>query len=298
MSQQKKSKWSHRVSQIRKGQKIVDYCVEAFPILGSRSAVKKAIASNRLYKNGQAAALFDKLQEGDLLELKGNAWQKGRKFDIDIEVVYEDDALLIVNKPAGIAVNGNRIKTVENAMAKNKYRSKAKDALPRPLAVHRIDVPTLGLVILAKTKSALIEMGKAFQQNKVKKTYWAIVHGKSELKGKIDRPVQGKKAITHFERLRWVPSRVFKHLSLLALYPITGRTHQIRIHLKEEGHLIVGDKMYAETRKTILGKGLFLCAAQLSFTHPLNNKQIDVQLDLPLKFKKVLDREEKRFGKK
>ena len=108
------------------------------------------------------------LKNGDILKLQGLGIQKARSFDAELEVVYEDDWLIVINKPAGIAVNGNRNKTVENAIAGTAKRSKQADALPRPIAVHRIDVPTTGLVLVAKTKSALIQLSKAFQQNQVK----------------------------------------------------------------------------------------------------------------------------------
>jgi len=81
------------------------------------------------------------------------------------------------------------------------------------------------------------------------------------------------------------------------LFPITGRTHQLRIHLQQEGHFIVGDTMYADGQKTILGKGLLLCAKGISFQHPKNNKTINLQIDTPAKFLKVLQREKTRFKK-
>ncbi|MEM1120681.1 MAG: RluA family pseudouridine synthase, partial [Bacteroidota bacterium] len=199
------------------------------------------------------------------------------------------------NKPAGIAVNGNRNKTVENVVAAIAKTSKAIDALPQPVAVHRIDVPTKGLVLLAKTKSALIKLSKAFQNNEVQKMYWAIAHGKTPQKGQINQAIQGKKAITNFETLRVANSRTFEYLSLVKLLPITGRTHQLRIHLKDQGHLIVGDKMYTGSTKTILGKGLFLCAGQLQFSHPFNGKMLDLRIDIPRRFEKLLEREGSRY---
>ncbi|MCO6477502.1 MAG: hypothetical protein J5I94_12805, partial [Phaeodactylibacter sp.] len=139
---------------------IVEYCSRAFPLLGSRTAVKKAIVGGRLLHNGRPARPEATVKPGDRLELRGAGISEARDFDMDMEVVYEDDHLLIVNKPAGIAVNGDRIKTVENAVAGTEQPSDEPDALPRPVAVHRIDVPTRGLVLLAKTKSALISLSK------------------------------------------------------------------------------------------------------------------------------------------
>jgi 23S rRNA-/tRNA-specific pseudouridylate synthase len=100
-------------------------------------------------------------------------------------------------------------------------------------------------------------------------------------------------AITKYEKLQSVSSKFYTHLSLLKLIPVTGRTHQLRIHLHSEGHLIVGDKQYAETQKTILGKGLMLCSTRLKFKHPQNNQEMDIQIKMPKKFMRVLDRETK-----
>jgi RluA family pseudouridine synthase len=290
----KTNRQAHRVKQIRGKQRITDYAASAFPLLGSRTAVKKAILSGELLLNDQLAHDTDLVKKGDVLLLKIKKVKKA-KVDINIPVVFEDDYLIIVNKPAGIAVNGNRNKTVENALVTIAKKSTQADALAHPRAVHRIDVPTKGLVLLAKTKKALILLSKAFQNNQVKKTYWAIVHGKSPAKGTINQLIQGKKAITHYEHIQLAPSRIFKFLSLLKLHPVTGRTHQLRIHLQSIGHLIIGDKLYANGAKTILGKGLFLAACQLIFTHPITGKEVNVQIDPPARFLKLLERETARF---
>ena len=202
---------------------------------------------------------------------------------------------MIINKPGGIAVNGNRFKTVENAVADLNKNNKQPDALPRPVAVHRIDVPTKGMVILAKTKKALINMSRLFQENKVSKKYMAVVHGQPQSKGQINQPIGGKKSTTNFETKRVVPSRFYKHLSLVELSPITGRTHQLRIHMKNLGHLILGDKEYAKKEKTLLGKGLFLCACGLKFPHPITDKTMDFNIQVPRRFVRTMDREEQRF---
>lgn len=275
---------------------IIDYCLRQFPLLGSKTAVKKAIAQGRLLLNGRPARYGDRLSAGDRLELQGTGIQEARDFDIELEVIYEDDHLLVANKPAGIAVNGNRIKTLENAVAGAVEVSTQADALPHPVAVHRIDVPTRGLVLLAKTKAALIRLSSAFQQNEVKKEYVAVVHGKPPSHGVINSPIDDKEAVTNFETIESAPSRVFKNFSLVRLLPVTGRTHQLRIHLQREGHLIVGDKAYAGKQKTILGKGLFLCACRLEFTHPLTQEVVKVEIEPPHRFLKLLERERARFA--
>ena len=294
MAKKRKQKWVHRVVDNNRNDSILEYCVGNFPILGSKSAVKKALAGRRLLLNGSVALFSDTVKKGDLLELQGTGVHKAKKYDISLEVVYEDDFIIIINKPGGIAVNGSRNKTVENALADLNSNNRQPDALPRPQAVHRIDVPTTGLVLLAKTKGALIKLSRAFQENKVKKEYLAVVHGKPPQEGRIDAPLSGKRAITEYETLLTVPSRIFQHLSLVKLLPATGRTHQLRIHFKDQGHFIVGDKLYAEGRKTILGKGLLLCASRLQFIHPIHGEWIDSSIDAPAKFEKIMQREKER----
>ncbi len=281
MAKKAKKHYTHRVTESLSPIRISDYCGPVFPILGSKSAVKKAIAAGRLFLNGKVAKTADFVRQGDLIELQGSGIREVKKYDLDLEIVHEDDDLVVVNKPGGIAVNGNRYKTVENALVGAVQVGKQIDALPRPVAVHRIDVPTKGLVILAKTKTALTELGKAFQANEVKKEYVAVVHGQIPPDGRIEQAIDGKAATTEYERLEVAPSRNFHFLSMVRLMPITGRTHQLRIHLREAGHLIVGDKAYAQGQKTILGKGLFLSSCRLQFVHPKTAKIMDLQIDPP-----------------
>lgn len=295
MGKKAQKNWNHRAVGLKKPIPVTSYCRQAFPVLGSKTAIRKAISDSRLLLNGKPARAHDLVQEGDYVQLTGLGLQKAREFDADLETVFEDEHLLIINKPGGIAVNGNRNKTVENAVAGNVTASSEADALPRPIAAHRIDVPTKGLVLLAKTKSALIKLGRAFQQNEIRKEYLAVVHGRPPKDGEIDLPVQGKPALTHFHTEVLAPSRVYGHLALVRLHPQTGRTHQLRIHLQRKGHLIVGDKEYAGKQKTILGKGLFLCACGLAFEHPATGKEISFHIDPPNRFEKLLQREKERF---
>jgi len=298
MGKKGKKSWTYFIDSLQKKLPINVVAAKAFPILGSKSAANKAIQDKRLFVNGRAAKVSDLVQNGDELILRGAGVKKLKKFDIDLEILFEDDHLIVINKPSGIAVNGNRNSTVENALVEKNYNNTLTDALPHPVAVHRIDVPTLGIVMLAKTKSALIQLGKQFQKNEVKKEYVAVVHGKTESKGRISFPIKNKNAITEFETEKIIPSRVFQNLSLVRLFPITGRTHQLRIHMKQEGHLIVGDKIYAERSKTILGKGMMLCARSIIFKHPQTKKTIHLQIPIPKKFLKLLDREKSRFRKR
>lgn len=284
-----------KITDLTKRTNVIEYCIKYVPLLGSKTAVHKAITHRQLKLNGKYISIESMVNNGDLLELK----QPKRKFkstgEIAIPIVFEDDFLVIVNKPGGIAVNGNRNKTVENIVRGIAQKSKQQDALAIPTAAHRLDVPTKGLVLLAKTKTALIRINKAFQTGKVEKEYMAVVHGQANKKGRITLPIQGKSASTEFTTIRTVPSRLYGHLSLLRLELITGRTHQLRIHLQSTGHLIVGDREYADNQKTILGKGLFLCACRLAILHPISGEPIEAEIEPPTRFVKLLNREENRF---
>lgn len=295
MRKKGKQGWSIIVKDVKIQMPIHIYCAKAFPILGSKTAAKKAIEKRQLSLNGKPAKLNQSIKNGDQLTLLPPPRKKTKKIQVNLDILFEDDHLIVVHKPAGIAVNGNRDHTVENALANKNQNNSLPDALPQPVAAHRIDLPTIGIVLLAKTKSALIDLGKAFQNNKIKKEYIAVVHGKPPSKGKINHPINHKNASTEFETIETVPSKIFKHFSLVKLFPITGRTHQLRIHMQQEGHLIVGDKMYANEQKTIMGKGLLLCARGISFQHPKTRKNINLQIDVPSKFLKIMQREKERF---
>lgn len=284
-----------KIKDLDKSMNIIDYCAAYVGLLGSRTATKKALHKKALRLNGKNAVASNRVQNGDWLELRVHTVSSKAAPSVPIPLVYEDDYLVIVNKPGGIAVNGTRHKTVENGIKNSIQKSKQMDAFAIPVAAHRLDVPTKGLVILAKTKSALIAINKAFQAGTVHKTYQAIVHGQPAATGIINQPIQGKQARTKYRVLHTVPSRLFQHLSLLELDLLTGRTHQLRIHLQQQGHLIVGDKQYAGQQKTILGKGLFLCACQLAFLHPITKKPLQIEIPTPSRFSKLLEREGKRF---
>jgi 23S rRNA pseudouridine1911/1915/1917 synthase len=288
-------KYIHRIRKVPIDVTIEDYCAKAFPLLASRTAARRAIAEKRILLNGRPIHSNTTLKEGGLLELKPKVITRPNSFDLDLERVFEDDYLIVVNKPGGIAVNGHRNKTVENALSGKVQLSDEPDALPQALAAHRIDVPTKGLVLLAKTKSALISMNRAFQNQDIHKAYVAVVHGQVEEEGTIDKPIGDKPACTHYESLRIVPSRQFGHLTLLRLLPETGRTHQLRIHLQGIGHPVLGDNQYTSDKPTLQGKGLFLCAYELEFQHPVTSEEIKLSIPVPNRFRRIIEREAQRF---
>lgn len=290
MSKSKKNPFKHRVQSVTGQVPIMQYCAQHFPILGSKTAVKKAILKEQIFLNDALATITDFVRNGDFIQLKkmDNKPVVKSKFDLEMPVVFEDDHLIIVDKPGGIAVNGNRNKTVENAVINLAKKSQESDALPAPTAVHRLDVPTKGLVMLAKTKTALIRLNRAFQKGEVNKVYFAIVHGETPEQGSIDTPIDGKDCRTEFTRIKTAKSRGNGSLSLVKLKPITGRTHQLRIHMESIGHLVLGDKQYAGRRRTLLKKGLFLCACNLRFEHPVTRETMQVRIPIPKRFERLV----------
>lgn len=203
--------------------------------------------------------------------------------------------MAIINKPAGITVSGNSFKTIFNALPFNLKESNEPDKLFKPTPVHRLDNQTSGILLIAKTKTAQIELGKQFENKTVQKKYSAIVIGKVLNNGAIKTPIENKKSETSFELIAVENSLKFKHLTFLKATPKTGRTHQIRIHLASIGHPILGDKLYTNSEILHKGKGLFLAATEIAFLHPKTLVPICFKIEIPNKFNSLLVREKRRW---
>jgi len=285
----------HLVQEERAG-RVYDYAQELFPLLPSRKSVKKALDKGLLKVNGQAVGTGYYLQVGDVLAL----WQRPinqKERDLPLEVHYEDEDLAVVYKPAGLAVSGYHKHNFQQRFQAGLQPSPAEDALPSPLPVHRLDLPTQGLLLVGKRASSLRFLQAAFAQRSVQKTYLAVVMGRpAKAKGRLNSPVGGKYAETDYRLLWRVPSLRSEQLSLLELRPKTGRKHQLRQQLAQIACPIVGDKQYGPKGKTLLHKGLFLASIGLAFTHPAGG-QIELSMPAPTKFLRLLEREHKQWKK-
>ena len=278
-------------------QRIYDYifaqCKSVFP---SRSSVKKAFKARRIYLNGHLALSGDWVAVGDLIQIKPLIFKSVKVFPLNLEVLYEDEFMALVKKPAGIAVSGNFYKTIQNALIHNLSISPESDALEIPRPVHRLDKMTAGLLMVAKTRRAQKSLGLQLENQKISKTYIAIVKGSLLPSGEINIPVRDLNSLTLFKTLRTVKSASYQTLSLVELRPITGRTHQLRIHMSELGYPIIGDFLY-DSHKVLKGKGLFLFASKIIFTHPISKKSLSFEIPIPNKFIQLINREKKRWVK-
>lgn len=278
---------SHIVPAIAKKIRLQEYAVGIFKMLPSKSGLKKAIKKEEVLLNGKVAKTSDWIEEHQQIDLIQKEEKQLKVFQLKLEVVFEDDHLAIVNKPSGYPTSGNYFKTIEQALPFNLKLSPLPDALPYPIPVHRLDNPTSGLLIIAKTKSAQLLLHQDFEKKKIQKKYLALVTGETPLQSSIKTPIEDKDAFTSYKTLR-----SFKHqevtYSLLEITPKTGRTHQIRIHLSTSGFPIVGDKLYGTGLVIFKKKGLYLAAIGLEFFHPIGKNLLKIEIEFPSKFIKAV----------
>ncbi|MFA5410797.1 MAG: RluA family pseudouridine synthase [Candidatus Omnitrophota bacterium] len=204
---------------------------------------------------------------------------------MNIPIIYEDEWLLIIDKPAGlltIPTPKNEPRTLTSILNDD---LKEKGSLYRLRPCHRLDRDTSGLIIYAKGKAVQKKMAELFRQRKVKKAYAAFVQGNlAQNQGEIKKAIEGRNALTKYR----VKERK-KSFTLVEAYPLTGRTNQLRIHFKFIGHPILGERKYAFRRDFKLkAKRLCLHAKGLEFIHPINGRLITLSSELPAEMKEIL----------
>ena len=279
-----KIKETHIVPKLSEEIRLQEYAAKIFKSITTRSAVKKAIKKQRILINGKSGHTGDWILEGQKIELL-NIENQQKTFELKLEVVYEDEHIAVINKPAGYPTSGNYFKTIKNALPFNLKASNAIDQLENPLPAHRLDNPTSGILLCAKTNKALIELNRQFQQKEIQKTYTAIVEGDfpdSTINFKDD--IEGKPAATSVKLLKKLVIKS-TNLSLVEAKPLTGRTHQIRIHLATNGFPILGEKIYGSPIHQFK-KGLFLASTAVSFKHPADLSKASFKINFPKKFER------------
>ena len=270
----------------------------------SRSKIQKLIKQGKVLVNDKETNSSYSVKIGDIIVINDEL-----DFDIEvipenipIDVVYEDDYLLIVNKASGMVVHpapGNYTGTLVNALLYRFGKEKTKNL--RPGIVHRIDKDTSGVMVVAKDDKTLELLSNMIKEKKVKRTYYALVDGIiPHATGTIDAPIgrdinnrekmavtdiNSKDAITHFTVLKRFNNT---NQTLIECNLDTGRTHQIRVHLNYIGYPIYNDPVYGK-RKETTSFGQFLHSKKISFIHPITNKEINIEVDLPKEFKEYLE---------
>ena len=268
--------------------------LEAIP---SKAFAKRALKKGALLLNGEIAESSRFVRVGDVVELVGTGRRPAAIYEREIGVVYEDDHLAVVNKPPGLSTNGVKHRTLEHALPFNLEPSPLVDAWERPRVVHRLDYQTQGLVICAKTGSAHAALGQMFERREIQKRYRALAIGRLEGRGEVTTPLDDKSAHTRFEAVQHTPSLTPGTVTTLDLWPITGRTHQLRRHLAELGHPVLGDAVYTRG-KVLKHSGLHLAAVEVRFTHPITGEELHLTRAEPAKFESLRRRELRRWNRR
>lgn len=270
----------------------------------SRAQIQAWIRSGELLIDGQVAKQKDKATPGARIEIDANlAFESDRAEDIPLQICFEDDSVLIVNKPPGLVVHpgaGNPSGTLMNALMH--YAPKTQQ-LPRAGIIHRLDKDTSGLLMVAKTLSAMTHMSRQLADRTIKREYEALVYGVPPIRGSIDEPIgrhptqrtrmavrrEGRSATTNYWRLE-----ARAGLALMKFSLVTGRTHQIRVHMEHIGNPLVGDPVYRKRRGSPV-QGLppltrqALHARRIELMHPVSNAPLAIKVPAPQDFQALVE---------
>ncbi len=284
------------------------YISEKVPEI-SRSFAAKLLEEGRVLANGEKIGKNYKVKEGDILNIDMPEPELADVLpeNIPLDIVYEDDDLLVVNKPQGMVVHpapGNYSGTLVNALMYHcKDNLSAINGTIRPGIVHRIDKDTSGLLVVAKNNDAHISLTAQLKEKKAVRKYYALVNGNVKENGTVNKPIGrnpsdrkkmavvagGREAVTHFNVLR-----NYDRYTLLECILETGRTHQIRVHMASVGHSIVGDKTYGKTKEEFKLNGQLLHAKTIGFNHPSKGIYMEFSSELPEYFSDILNKLDKR----
>ena len=272
----------------------------------SRSKIQAHLENGLILVNEKKEKSSYKLNENDVIKVMDFPSEKSdlNPEDIPLDIVYEDDDIIVVNKPKGLVVHpgaGNSEHTLANALKFHSENLSSLNGEFRPGIVHRIDKDTAGLLIVAKNDAAHAFLSSQLVDHTLARKYYALVLGViSENEGKIIAPIgrdqkfrqkmavdllHGKDAETNFKILER-----FKEATLVECALKTGRTHQIRVHMNYIGHPVIGDPIYGKGNRVIYDDGQLLFAHEIKFIHPKTKKEMTFSVDLPSYFKEILEK--------
>jgi 23S rRNA pseudouridine1911/1915/1917 synthase len=263
----------------------------------SRSQIKKIITEKKAIVDGQEKKGSYRLREGEKVDIHYDPTplQELEPEEISLDVIYSDNDILVIEKPSGLIVHpgaGALKSTLVNALLFHFPELKNVGAENRPGIVHRLDKETSGLMVVARNQLAYEKLKHKFQAREVEKVYLGLVWGKMpHPKGHIDWPIGRHKK--HGQRMsistrkprsaetHYSVSNEYEELSLLEIKPVTGRTHQIRVHFSAAGHPLIGDTRYGKRKSKGKCPRLFLHSFRLSFAHPRTGEKVSFESPLP-----------------
>ncbi len=279
------------------------YLSQNFPDT-SRTRLQRLIKDNFIFVNSNKISPHYKVSSGDKVTVVFPPIEQSELIPetMPLDILYEDDDLVIINKPAGIIVHPsfkNYEHTLINYLLGYGITLSSIGAPIRPGIVHRLDKDTSGIIIVAKSDAAHLRIVEQFKNREVKKKYLAIVKGKpAKMEGRIEtligrHPIKrkkmavvstdGKSAITDYKVLEYLPDA-----ALIELRPYTGRTHQLRVHMAHLHHAIIGDPIYGSMKHDIDRFGLALCAFDIQFAHPRGLHPMHFHIDPPERFDTII----------
>ncbi|WP_148232067.1 RluA family pseudouridine synthase [Maribacter sp. HTCC2170] len=277
----------HIVPKLSKPIRLQEYGVGIFNMALTKSALKKALKKQYITVNNVIGTTATFIHGGETIKLSFPKKTSSKKTLLfPLKMLYEDEHLAAIHKPSGILVSGNSFKTITHALSQNLEPSNLPDStLPQP--VHRLDYATTGILLIGKTSSVIRALNGMFERKEIKKTYYAITMGKMEIRGEVTLKIDNKNAQSKYVVEETVPSERFGQLNLVKLTPITGRRHQLRIHMSGIGNPILGDSDYGTKDLILKGKGLYLHAYSIEFNHPYTNEKLLIKSEFPKRFKKI-----------